>query len=177
MATSHFKTEQYASDAFVESAGAVMFRFSTKEICILHLPSKNEYFLAKGRRNCGETTQEAALREVTEETGYPCTLLPLNMSTRAPPEGETEQLPDEARFYTGIREPFTLQIRRLGSDGVKLIWWYIAAIDEEKAVGTPEEKFTVEFHNYTDVLEKLTFQLDRDMVKKAIEIVNNTYGM
>lgn len=38
------------------------------------------------------------------------------------------------------------------------------------------EKFTAEFFSYTDVLEKLTFQTDRDMVRRAIEIVADTYG-
>ncbi|KAI4241197.1 MAG: hypothetical protein L6R42_011347, partial [Xanthoria sp. 1 TBL-2021] len=66
MATSHFATEQYTSEAFVESVGAVLFRMSTQEICVLHLLKKNEYILAKGRRNCGETRQDAAARELTE---------------------------------------------------------------------------------------------------------------
>lgn len=176
MATSRFKTEQYTSEAFVESVGAILFRMSTKEVCVLHLLERDEYILAKGRRNCGETRQDAAIRELTEETGFPCHLLILNMFTRAPPAVEAEQLGDEARFFTSICEPFTLQIRRLGDDNVKLIWWYIAAINEDEASkkGPPEEKFAVEFYSFTDVIAKLTFQGDRDMVKKAIEIVNTT---
>ena len=38
------------------------------------------------------------------------------------------------------------------------------------------EKFAVEFYKYAEVLKKLTFQMDRDMVSKAIDIVNTTYG-
>lgn len=101
------------------------------------------------------------------------------MSTRAPPALETEQLSDEARFYTGIYEPFTLQLRRLGEGDVKLIWWCIAAVNEDqpfKADLLEREKFVVEFLSYTDVLEKLTFQMDRDMVRRAIDIVTDTYG-
>lgn len=37
------------------------------------------------------------------------------------------------------------------------------------------DKYTVEFYSYADVLEKLTFQMDRDMVSQAIELVTNTY--
>ena len=101
------------------------------------------------------------------------------MSTRAPPAVETEQLGDEAHFYTGICEPFTLQLRRLGEGDVKLIWWYIAAVNEDQPlneVAQEGQKFAVEFYSYTDVLEKLTFQMDRDMVRRAIDIVTNTYG-
>ncbi|KAI4117342.1 MAG: hypothetical protein LQ338_007569 [Usnochroma carphineum] len=178
MAVSRFESEQYTSEAFVESAGAVLFRLSTREVCVLHILKRDEYVLAKGRRNCGESRHDAAIREILEETGFPCHLLRLNMSTRAPPAVETEQLGDEARFYTGICEPFTLQLRRLGEGDIKLIWWYIAAVDEDrpfKADLQEGEKFAVEFLSYTDVLEKLTFQMDRDMVKRAIDIVTNTY--
>ncbi|KAL7803896.1 hypothetical protein V8C43DRAFT_266347 [Trichoderma afarasin] len=176
MAESRFESEQYTSENFVESAGGVLFRLSAREICVLHLLERDEYVLAKGRRNCGETRRETALREVSEETGFACRLLPVNMHTRAPPAIETEQLDDRARFYTNISEPFTLQIRHLGEHEVKLIWWFILAVDEEVLPGeTMEDKCAVEFYSYSDVLNKLTFQMDRDMVKKAIDLVENTY--
>jgi 8-oxo-dGTP pyrophosphatase MutT (NUDIX family) len=180
MAQSRFKSEQYTSEEFVESAGAVLFRLSSREICVLRLLDREEYILAKGRRNCGEACQAAALREVTEETGFACRLLPLNMYTRAPPAVETEQAADQARFYTGVYEPFTLQVRHLGEGHVKLIWWFVAAVDEETPPKDRDAQdkniYAVEFYSYTDVLDKLTFQTDRDMVKKAIELVENTYN-
>lgn len=37
-----------------------------------------------------------------------------------------------------------------------------------------KERFAVEFYSFTEVVEKLTFQMDRDMVRKAIEIVTDT---
>lgn len=75
MARSEFESEQYFSDCFVESAGAVLFRLSTQEICILHLLDRNEYVLAKGRRNLGETRQRTVIREIAEETGFSCRIL------------------------------------------------------------------------------------------------------
>lgn len=177
MAVSRFESEQYTSTAFVESAGAIVFHLSTREVCVLHLLERDEYVLAKGRRNCGESRQDAAIREIAEESGFSCHLLPLNMCTRAPPAVEMEQLGDEARFYTGICEPFNLQLRRLEEGDVKLIWWYIAAVNEDQPFREDlqeKEKFAVEFHSYTDVLEKLTFQMDRDMVRRAIDIVTDT---
>jgi 8-oxo-dGTP pyrophosphatase MutT (NUDIX family) len=166
------------SEEFVESVGAILFRPSSREICVLHLLKRDEYVLAKGRRNCGETRQATALREVSEETGFTCRLLPVNMYTRAPPAVETEELDDSARFYTNICEPFTLQVRRLGEGHIKLIWWFVAAVDEDVP---PKEKlegkrYLVEFHSYDTVLDKLTFQMDREMVKKAIRVVENTYA-
>ena len=179
MAVCPFESEQYTSEAFVESVGAVLFHLSRREVCVLNLLKRDEYVLAKGRRNCGESRKDTAVRELMEESGFSCRLLHLNMSTRAPPAVETEQLGDEARFYTGICEPFTLQLRRLGEGDVKLIWWYIAAVNEDQPFKKDLQewqKFAVEFYSYTDVLEKLTFQMDRDLVRRAIEIVTNTYG-
>jgi 8-oxo-dGTP pyrophosphatase MutT (NUDIX family) len=178
MATSKFQTEQFTSEKFVESAGAVLFDLSKQQICVLHLVSCNEYLLAKGRRNCGESRQKAAIREIEEETGYKCRLLPVTMPTRAPPAVEIEQLGDVARTYTDITEPLTLQIRHLKDRSVKLIWWYIAAVDEDsmntKQMG--EEAFEVEFYDYEEVLKKLIFEQDRDLVRRAIEVVKETYG-
>lgn len=178
MAESRFTSEQYTSEAFVESVGGVLFRLSSRQVGVLHHLRRNEYILAKGRRNCGEARQVTAVREVTEETGFPCRLLPLNMHTRAPPAVETEQLDDQARFYSNICEPFTLQVRQLSESQIKLIWWFVVVVDEEIPPKESLEKdsYAVEFYSYTDVLDKLTFQMDREMVKKAIELVENTYA-
>ncbi|KAI4111117.1 MAG: hypothetical protein LQ339_000845 [Xanthoria mediterranea] len=103
------------------------------------------------------------------------------MSTPAPFAIEDEQLDDEAHFYTDICEPFSLKIRSLAEDNVKLTWWYIAAVNEDEPsqdrFQLDKDKFAVEFHCFADALKKLTFQMDRDMVKKAIDIVTNTFSI
>ena len=178
MAISRFITSQYSSEQFVESAGAILFRLSTKEICLLHLLQSDEYVLAKGRRNCQESTQQTAVRELMEETGYRCRLLPVKISTRAPPAIETEQMADVPRTLSNITEPFFLQIRQSSENNVKLIWWYVAALDKEHNEDSKEKEelnFKAQFYNYEEALEKLTFQADRDMIKKAIEIVQASY--
>jgi len=136
MATSSFSTHPFTS--FVESCGAILFDLrqpTTKKVCLTHYLAKDEWLLAKGRRNCGETRHEAALREVREETGYPCHLHPVTMPTRCPPAIEVGHTPDEARVYNGICEPFMLTVREIDpQSGLKgdrkLIWWYIAALDD-----------------------------------------------
>ena len=179
MASSHFQTTQHTSSQFVESAGAILFRLSTKEICLLHLLPRNEYLLPKGRRNMGETRQQAALREVREETGYRCRILPVSMSCRAPPAVELEHSPDVVRVYANSTEPFSLQIRQLGAEGnVKLIWWFVAAVEEFEESGEEhpgEEQFEVGFYRYQEAVAKLTFQGDKDLVEQAIAMVQATY--
>ncbi|KAK0730957.1 hypothetical protein B0H67DRAFT_596948 [Lasiosphaeris hirsuta] len=167
MASSRFDSCQFPSEEFVESAGAVLFRLSTRE----------------GRRSCGETRQATALREVTEETESPCRLLPINLRSRAPPAVEAEPSKDEPRLHIAICEPFTLQLRRLREHNIKhnikLIWWFIAAVDEDvepKDWGEEDSlTFSPVFCNYTGALERLTFQMNRDMAKGAINLVASTY--
>jgi 8-oxo-dGTP pyrophosphatase MutT (NUDIX family) len=181
MASSAFDSAQFPSSTFVESAGAIPFRLSMREVCILHHRRRDEYLLAKGRRNCGEHRRDAALREVREETGLVCRLLPVDMRTRAPPadEGEEGQSGETgARLERAACEPVMLQTRRQRDGSVKLIWWYVAAVEEGAVVKrdeVDEERYTVESYGYKEVLEKLTFQNDRELVKLAIDLVNDTY--
>ena len=114
------------------------------------------------------------------------------MSTRAPPQVETEHysLDDSPRTYPHLTEPFTLQIRQLGGDeqqqqrNIKLIWWYIAAINEDDDDEQPfsedrpgeEEGFRVALFSYEEALRKLTFRLDREVLRQAIGMVEATYG-
>ncbi len=155
MASSTFESAQFPSSTFVESAGAIPFRLSTREICILHHRRRDEYLLAKGRRNCGERRRDAALREVREETGLVCRLLPVDVRTRAPPADEEGQSGETgARLERGACEPVMLQTRRQRDGSVKLIWWYVAAV-EEGAVAerdqVDEERYAVEFCGYAEV--------------------------
>lgn len=58
------------------------------QVCIIYHRRKNEYLLAKGRKDQFETgLLETAMRETYEETGYPCRPLPVSMTTRAPVPG------------------------------------------------------------------------------------------
>ncbi|KAF5539333.1 NUDIX domain-containing protein [Fusarium napiforme] len=176
MATSRFETESFTADHLVESAGTVLFRLSTREICIIRHLQRNEYLLPKGRRNLHESRQATAIRETTEETGIPCRLMPLNMLSRVcPPDAGSEDVPDEARFFKGACEPILVQTRRrVGQGEMKLIWWFVAAVDEERPAGPHEDKFGVEFLGYDVALERLTFKDDRDLVGRAIDLVEST---
>lgn len=178
MAQSKFSTIQLFSDHFVESAGAVIFHLPKKEICLVRCGTGGEWLLPKGRRNCGESRHEAALREASEETGFNARLLTVNMSTRALPTIELEDYPDKPREFDHIAEPFVLTTRQLGERNHKLIWWYIASVDEQTALGEihpGDEKFEATFFSYVTAVDKLTYELDKEIVRKAIELVTATY--
>jgi len=168
----------YTSSEFVESAGAILFHLSTQRICLIRLKSKNQYLLPKGRLGMSESRQSAALREAQEETGYYAKLLPLTMPTRATPVDEDNpNMPDKARVEEGLTEAVALHIRKAGRAGdVKLVWWFVAAIDEDAEVGRGEEGFEVGLWGYEDAMEKLSFEDDRKALRTAIELLEGTYG-
>ncbi|KAL4897372.1 hypothetical protein BDV59DRAFT_170470 [Aspergillus ambiguus] len=180
MATSRYPTFQYTSDEFVERSEAILLDLSReiKRVCLIHYIEKDEWLLAKGRRNCGESRTDAALREVKEETGYQCHIHPVRMWTRAPAVTEAEDVPDQARSYPGLSEPFMLTVRGLGGNsGVKLIWRYIAAVEEDVARRAPSSTgcgFRAEFFTYDEALQKLTFQDDRNVLSRAIGLVGSS---
>ena len=178
MVTSRFQSSHYTSSQYVESAGAILFHLSKRAICLLHLHNRNEWVLAKGRRACGESRQQAALREVTEETGYQCHLLPVTMASRVTPKTETKHTPDTPRTFVKATEPIALTLRVLREQDAKLISWYVAAVDEDAPVDEErldEEKSNVALFGYEEAVGKLTFQDHRETVQMAINLVKATY--
>jgi 8-oxo-dGTP pyrophosphatase MutT (NUDIX family) len=61
-----------ADDADVLAAGGLVLRDG--EIALVHRPKYDDWSLPKGKLDKGEDFEEAALREVWEETGLRCTL-------------------------------------------------------------------------------------------------------
>ena len=57
------------------AGGAVWRRVPTGvEVVLVHRPAYDDWAFAKGKLEAGETDEEAAVREVREETGLPCRL-------------------------------------------------------------------------------------------------------
>ena len=61
----------------VRAAGGVVTRPATGggvEVLVVHRPRYDDWSLPKGKAEPGERDEDAAVREVEEETGYRCTL-------------------------------------------------------------------------------------------------------
>ncbi|KAH7397118.1 NUDIX domain-containing protein [Pyrenochaeta sp. MPI-SDFR-AT-0127] len=180
MAQSKFNYQQFPSEQFVESCGAVLFDLSDLQaprVCLVNLLKTDEWMFAKGRRNVNESRKDAALREVTEETGYRCHLLPVRMATRACAADAPANVADKARLYDELTEPFMCTIRELAlGKGVKIIWWYIATLDDDALGqrGAGEANFKPMFFTCEEAIEKLTFKSDREVLEKAIHILEAT---
>ena len=65
-----------------------------------------------------------------------------------------------------------------GNGGVKLIWWYASVrtgADKVDATQTAVESFESEFFGVDEALRRATFQTDRDVIARPVELVRATY--
>lgn len=184
MAAANDPTTLYTSTEFEECAGTIPFDLATGRICLIHKSRRDVWILPKGHRDRGETREEAALRETCEETGYRCHLPKVNMSTRIIPAGDTGYRQEKPPIYKGVSEPVAVMVRELpdkwGVRSIKFIWWYIAAIDGKVSDAEAQghgENFESGLFGYEEALQKLTYQVDREVVGKAVEIIKATYGV
>jgi len=69
--------EHPSSTEVVQAAGGLVVRRRAQllEIAVVHRPVQGDWSFPKGKLDTGETFEEAALREVHEETGMRCRLL------------------------------------------------------------------------------------------------------
>ncbi|KAH8691961.1 NUDIX hydrolase domain-like protein [Talaromyces proteolyticus] len=173
------------SDCFVISCGTVCLDLNQRAVLILRHRGKNQFYFPKGRKNRGETLEDAAVRETYEESGYPCQLLQHNcLSTKAPcPNQDKRSLDSLLDKNVGEKnelhtEPFAVQ-QWVYQDGVrKLIFWFLATADSlqpphENTQDEGEEKDNFEAHwiNIEGALAMLTFEDDRELIRKALEVL------
>ena len=62
----------------IRAAGGLVCRpgpAGLEEVAVVHRPTYDDWTFPKGKLERGETPEAAALREVTEETGYECRLV------------------------------------------------------------------------------------------------------
>ena len=95
----------------MEAAGGVVRRRSAageEELALIHRPRYDDWSLPKGKLEPGESGEQAALREVLEETGFRCRLgAALSSATYTDSKGRPKRVrywlmePIEGRFAPG----------------------------------------------------------------------------
>jgi 8-oxo-dGTP pyrophosphatase MutT (NUDIX family) len=133
--------------------------------------------------------------------------LPVRMYTRAPAVGaedsgptQVEEAVCEEPFMCTIREYGTTVSKRKegetrtattddrlvghGPRHTKIIWWYLAELIDDDAPSISHEErrdedkiYRSEFVNASEVLQHATFEQDREILRKALELVKGTYGV
>lgn len=177
-----YTVKQYLAGDFVVSAGSVLFRDHLKntpsnlQICLIYNTTTKSYQLPKGRKDRGESIEQAAVRETFEETGYECELWPQRMLTRALVPGQN--IHDVVQEGDGLVEPIAVTVRDYGEGtgkGTKIIWWYITKVidDGMRVEGTllDYETFESVWVDAGSAAERLTLEKEREVVQQALEIV------
>jgi 8-oxo-dGTP pyrophosphatase MutT (NUDIX family) len=114
-------------------------------VLVLQRPSRGEVRLPKGHIEQGESPQEAAMREVTEESGYAGLTVIADLGTQVVEfdYANTHVVRDERYFLMHLRE--AVQIAR-----------------EAK-----EHQFVPEWLSWTGALAALTYEAEREWVRRA----------
>ncbi|TFY65652.1 hypothetical protein EVG20_g5433 [Dentipellis fragilis] len=186
MAAPKIPTTQFLADEFLICGGSILFDripppspafdpATQLKVCLLRHTVRNEWLLPKGRKDRGEAVEHTAARETYEETGYPCALLPVTMATHAPQPGS--QSKDHIEAVPACVEPFMMTLRTVAERNVKLIWWFVTIRTGALHTGTQTavESYESEFVEAGEAMTRATFQSDRTVIARAVELVRSTY--
>ncbi len=125
------------------AGGVVVFE---NKVLVLERPGRQEIRLPKGHVKDGEKLTDAAIREVSEESGY-----------------------SELR----IVENLGVQKIEFDYDGVHIIreevYFLMALKDEAKTPG--EVEFTLKWLSWENALEQLTYPAEKEWLRRAMKVL------
>jgi len=122
----------------VEAAGGVVLH--ENRVLLVHRPRYDDWTLPKGKLDRGESFEDAALREVLEETGLRCTL------GRELPGTEYRDRKDRAKVVR---------------------YWLMAPDSEPGAFEPNDEVDEVRWMEFEEAAVQLTYDRDRDVLESV----------
>lgn len=142
-----------------KSAGAIIFRREGKKILylLLHYPvashrTKKDYWdFPKGHLEKGEKLEEAAKREIEEETGL-----------------------TEINFIEGFKETIKYFFNWKGKKVLKFVTFYLAET-KEKQIKISQEHIGFKWLTFEKALETLTFKNAKETLEKANYFLGTKY--
>ena len=132
---------QFDTAGRVRAAGGVVWREVPGrgiEVLLVHRPRYDDWSIPKGKADAGETDEEAAVREVEEETGLPCQLGPELASSE--------------------------YIDRNGRPKIVRFWSMKAAAGRFRP---QDEVDVIEWMSVSDADRRLTYDRDKDVLRSA----------
>jgi 8-oxo-dGTP diphosphatase len=117
----------------IEAAGGVIVR--DDRLAIVHRPEYDDWTLPKGKLDPGESFEEAALREVWEETGLRCRLV--------------RELPS---------------VEYLVRDRPKIVRYWLMSVDSDTGFVPNDEVDELRWLPPADALELLTYDRDKEVL-------------
>jgi 8-oxo-dGTP pyrophosphatase MutT (NUDIX family) len=121
----------------VDAAGGVVVRGG--ELLLVHRPRYDDWTLPKGKLDAGESFEDAAVREVQEETGLRCRL--------------GRELPS-IQYEVGGRP--------------KLVRYWLMSPEDEAAFVPNDETDEVRWVAPQEALALLSYDRDRDVIRAAL---------
>ncbi|GAD97162.1 hypothetical protein NECHADRAFT_92100 [Paecilomyces variotii No. 5] len=162
----------HLSHAFSISCGTVTLDLTHAKVLVIRWKKTGEVFLPKGRKNIGESLEDAALRETYEETGFRVALLPLPIPTLATPAAAIGEQPEKPNVVT---EPVAVS-QRVVNNKLKIIFWFAAQGD---ATSTPDTGTQQEGEDFESIwvdrdqaVPTLTFDDDRSILQGVISTIS-----
>lgn len=130
-----------------KSCGAVLYKKvnGVKYYLCLHM-ALGHYSICKGHVEGNETELETALREIKEETSL------------------------EAKIDTSFREVITYSPYK---DCIKDVVFFVGEIISGKEIPQEEEVSEINYLTYEEIISKLTYDSDKDVVKKANDYLSS----
>ncbi len=133
------------------AAGGVVI--AGERVLVLLRPSRGEVRLPKGKVEPGETAETTALREVTEETGFADIEIVQDLGEQTT---EYDQVDASGSPIHVIRDER----------------YYLMRLTSPSRVERPaedEEEFTVDLRAADDALESLTYDAEKEWLRRALE--------
>jgi 8-oxo-dGTP diphosphatase len=121
----------------IEAAGGVVVRDG--RVALVHRPKYDDWTLPKGKLDAGETFEQAALREVWEETGLRCRL--------------ERELP-AVEYSVGERP--------------KLVRYWLMSVESDPAFEPNDEVDELRWLSPADAASLLTYDRDKGVLSAAL---------
>lgn len=139
----------YYADKTVFSTGGVLINIESKKVLLIYKPVSGEWLLPKGHLEDGETIEQAAEREIFEETGYSNKVSRL-LSTQV---------------RSDVVDP---------SKNKVIFWFYSTLSSKEKHEDTQmkNENFKGEWFSEEEALRKLKWEDDKKLITLALKLLD-----
>jgi 8-oxo-dGTP diphosphatase len=134
------------------SSGGVLYRLHNDEIqvCLIAKKGMKVWALPRGRVEPGETSEQTALREVREETGFKAKILE-----------EIDQI--HFRFYSKIDDEFIHRI----------VHFYLMSWENIKPEKRDKEVDTAQWYQIDNGIQILKYDNEKEVLKKAKKIIKS----
>jgi len=119
-------------------------------VLVLIRPSRSEVRLPKGHVEAGESNEQAAIREVLEETGYSELIVVADLGE------QMVEFDFEGRHFARTEHYFLMKLKD----------------PEQRPSSKGELEFDPAWLSWTEATKKLTFCAEKEWVKRACEFIN-----